>query len=325
MRTWQTLALVPALVLAARAADKEPAKEGPVKAAEPGTLVVLDAAGKEQKLKAWKFASGTRRLGWLAPDRPADKPADKPGDKTPGRAPEAPAGPEALEFWAESEIHFVDGVPVTLIPLERLRALDYDADKETATARVAVGPEADETLTGSTKYKKFNKLVLEAEVDKGDLGVAEVRYLGGLPRGIKGIRFPPPKPPAARAPGRPAAVVTVDANKKTTHKVADLLPLYRLEDGGEKLLPTLYFRKTLKVDVGKVRKIVAADPEKDDAGWQVQLKDGSDETLVLLRAVEVEKRKAVLEGLVGRVPAGWMLFPVACVAEISFEPADTDK
>src|SRR5262249_59558034 len=45
-----------------------------------GTLVVIDAAGKEQKLKAWKFVAGTRPLSWLGatPARDGD---DKEPDK----------------------------------------------------------------------------------------------------------------------------------------------------------------------------------------------------------------------------------------------------
>jgi hypothetical protein len=318
MRTLAAL-LLPALALAACAADKEPVKERAVKPAEPGTLVILDASGKEQKLKAWKFAGGTRRLGWLAPERPAGKAAGaNKGPEEEPAAPATPAGPEALEFRAETDIQFVEGV-LTLIPLDRLRSLDYDNEMDTVTVRVAAGPGPDETLTGSTKYRKINKLVLEAEVDKGDLGVAEVRYFGGVPRGIRGIRFHAPRPPAAPPAGRPAVVTSADGKNKTTHKVRDLLPLYRFADGGEKLLPTLMFRKTLQIDVARVKKITAAESDRDDASWQVQLKGGSEETLTLLTGIEAEGRKATLQGLVGQVPAGYKLFPVAAIAEITFD------
>jgi hypothetical protein len=319
MRMWQALVVIPALALAVNAADKEPAKEPakePSKAAEPGTLVVVDAAGKEQKLKAWKFTAGTRRLGWLAP-APAPEPK-KDGERN-RRAPE-PAGPEALEFRPDTEIKFVEGV-VLLIPLDRLRSLDYDNEMETVTAKVAVPGGMDESLTGSTKYKKINKLVLEAEVDKGDLGIAEVRFLGGLPRGIRGIRFPAPQAPAAAPAGRPAVVTSLDGTKKTTHKVTELMPLYRVANG-EFLRPILMFRKTLKIDVAKVRKITVTEGDRDDASWQVQLKDGGDETLVLLPTIEMFGRKGTLEGVVGRVPVGWKLFPTASISEIVFDSTE---
>src|ERR1700738_5097195 len=70
-------------------------------AAAPGTLVVIDAAGKEQKLKTWIYVAGTRRLAWLAPaeKEPETKDKDKPDkDKPDKEKPAKPAGPEALEF-----------------------------------------------------------------------------------------------------------------------------------------------------------------------------------------------------------------------------------
>ncbi len=316
MRMWPMLAVAPALGLAVAAADKEP----PAKTAEPGTLVVLDAAGKEQKLKTWRFAAGTRRLGWLAPPRAPEPKKDADRDR---RNAETPAGPEALEFRPDTEIHFVEGV-VVLLPLDRLRSLDYDNEKETVTAQVAAAGGTEMALTGSTKYKKINKLVIEAEVDKGDLGIAEVRFFGGTPRGIRSVRFPAPQAAPAMPAGRPAVVTSLDGWKKTTHKVSDLMPLYRFADG-ERLLPTLMFRKTLKIDVAKVRKITAAESDRDDTSWQVQMKDGGDETLVLLPAIEIDGRKGTLEGLVGRVPAGWKLFPVLSVSEIVFDATEEPR
>ncbi len=56
-------------------ADAQPAKTDPPKA-EPASLIVIDGAGKEQKLKSYKFIQGTRRLAWLAP--PGEEPESKP-------------------------------------------------------------------------------------------------------------------------------------------------------------------------------------------------------------------------------------------------------
>jgi hypothetical protein len=320
MRLWLPLLLTPVLALAA-ADDKEPAKDTKAKSPEPGTLLVVDAAGKDQKLKTWKFVGGTRRLSWLAAARPEPKapPKKRSADQAAPEAAEPPAGPEALELRPETEIHFAEGV-LLLIPLDRLHSLDYDNDMETVTAKVAVATGMEETFTGSTKYKKINKLVLAAEVDKGDLGIADVRYLGGVPRGIRGIRFPAPAAVAAAPAGRAAVVVSADGKNKTTHKVSDLLAMYQVSENRQRLLPTLAFRKTLKIDLAKVKKITAGgEGEGAEPTWQVQLKDGNDESLVLLPSLEVEGRKATLEGLVGRVPAGYKLFPVDAIAEISFD------
>jgi hypothetical protein len=317
-KTWK---LLPAALAAALGAWAVAADEAP-KPVEPGMLVVLDAAGKEQKLKAWKVTAGTRRLGWLAPVAEKATTAESGEGKRAPRRKGPPAGPEALELRAEMKIEYAEGV-LTLVPLDRLRSLEYDNDKETVTARVATGPkpDGDEVLTGSTKYRRINKLVIEAEVDRGEQGIAEIKFLGGLPRGIRGVRFPPPKAPAAAPAGRPAAVVSADGEAKSTHKVADLQPLYQLADGGERLLPTLMFRKTLKLDVAKIAKIVTAGNENDPS-WQVTMKAGGDETLTLLHKIPFEGGQASLLGLVGRVPAGYKLFPVAAIAEIKFDATE---
>ena len=49
-----------------------------------------------------------------------------------------PTGPEALEFREENSTNFAKGI-LTLVPLERIRSIDYDNDKQVVTARVATG------------------------------------------------------------------------------------------------------------------------------------------------------------------------------------------
>lgn len=293
------------------------AAENKPKATESSVLVVVDAAGKEQKLKTWKFTEGIRRLGWLASAKTADSSDDAGKDKqaAPKGKQQPSSGPEALVLRAEMEIEYADGVQ-TLIPLTHLRSIDFDNEMETVTAQVGEG-ETAEKIAGSTKYKRINKLVIEAEVDRGDLGIAEVKYLGGVPRGIRSVRFPTSKALPPLPQGKRVLVVSADGRSKTTqHKVVDLLPLYRLPSGGEKLLPTIMFRKTLKLEVGKIKKIVAAG---DNGAWQVTMKDGGDETLTLLETIPYEGQSARLLGFVGRVPVGYKLFPASAVAEITFE------
>lgn len=281
------------------------AAEDKPKRAKSDALTILDAAGKEQKLKTWKFTEGVRRLAWLAADK--EKKA---------------VGPEALLVRAEMDIEYLEGV-LTLIPLEYVASLDFDAEMESMTVQVGDGDKA-EKVTGSIKYKRINKYTIEAEVDKGALGIAEVKYLGGLPRGIRAVYFPAPKSVPPLAKGRSAQVVSADGkSKKTTHSVVDLLPLYRLPDGGEKQIATLLFKKTLKLDVGKIKKIVTAG---DEGGWQVSLAEGGEETLTLLETMPFEGKSARLLGFVGRVPIGYKLFPVAAIAEITFDVEDkSDK
>jgi hypothetical protein len=311
------------VVVVVAADDKKEEKKKEDKPATGG-LVIVDARGKEQKLKTWEFVTGTRRLEWLAPPEKKD-PKDKEGEDGPRRpAVRRPQGPEALVFRDENSTGWVDGV-LTLIPLDRLRGLDFDEENQTATVRVAAGdkPDADVTLTGTTKYARMNKVTIEAEVDKGELGVAAVKYQGGVKGGIKGIRFPSAK--AAPAPaGRPAQVtVNLDGKKQVTEKVTDLQVLYRGLAGGEKLSPILLFKKTVKVPVDKLQKLVAAGGE--GAEWQLTLKGGSEETFTLLTTGELDGVRVRLEGLLGKVPAGYKLFPLHTVAEVQFDEAKPDK
>ncbi len=289
------------------------ADEPPKPDAAAGALVVVDSAGKEQKVTGWKFTVGTRRLSWLGPAADKEKP-EKPA---------APGGPEALEFRDDDSTLYENGI-LTLIPLDRLRSLDWDNDKEEVTAHVAAGPKTidDVTLTGPTGYKGINKVVLEAEVDKGEMGVAEFKYLGGIPKGIRGLRFPSATEPPSAPAGRTATVTTVYKEKKTTCKVADLQPLYRTA-GGEQLSPVLWFKKTLKVDVSKIQKITANDSE-DEPAWTVTDKDG-EQTLTPLLKTTIDGKPAELVGLLGRVPAGYKLFPVHTISEVQFEAADEAK
>jgi hypothetical protein len=297
-------------------------------------LVIIDSAGKEQKVKGWTASQGTRRLSWLTPaatpkEEPVkdkdDTPKDKGGKPIAKTRPRPSVGPEALEFREENSTTFVEGI-LTLVPLERIRAIEYD-DKDGVSVKVALDPKADGDLElkGTTKYRGINKLTLEAEVDKGELGVAQLKFLGGVPKGIRAVRFESPKP-GGTASGRVAAVTVADKAQKAPHTVFDLQPLYQGADGNELLLPMLHFKKTLKVDVGKVQKVVAHDSRDPDAvEWTVLLKDGTELTLSLLRTITHDGRTMHLEGMVGKAAAGYKLFPLHTFTEIQFDEVKGDK
>src|SRR5207302_11041109 len=116
---------------------------------------------------------------------------------------------------------------------------------------------------------------------------------------------------AAGAAGRPARV-TAEYRKKTEEKVTDLQALYRTPDG-EKLSPVLLFKKTLKIDLAKIKKLASAGG--DGAEWQVTLKDGG-EAFSVLEEGELDGKKVLLLGLLGRVPAGYKLYPASTIAEV---------
>jgi hypothetical protein len=298
-----------------RAADAE-------KPAESGTLIVVDANGKEQKLKTWKFTSGTRHLGWLAPLREPkgsgsgslEKGSDKPAEA------EKPVGPECIELREENSTTLVEGI-LTLVPREQIRSMEFDNTDEMVTVTVATSDRADDdvVLKGSTGYKGINKWTIESQVDKGDLGVAEIKFLAGVPKGIKGIHFPAPK--AGKQPtGGVSATITGNDSRKTEHRVKDLKALYALE-GGQKLASTLFFKATLKVDLAKIQKITAHESKsRGDAEWDVTLADGDTNTLTLIsQDVTLDGKRAALLGLVGKVPVGYKIFGIPTIAEIAFE------
>jgi hypothetical protein len=232
-------------------------------------------------------------------------------------------GPDALEFRDEDSTTFVEGI-LTLVPLEYLRSVSFDDEKQTATIKVATDvADGSDSYTGSTKYTEINKFTIAAEVDKGDLGIAEFKFLGGVTKGMKEMRFPSPKV-APDVKGRPASVTVADKGKKV-QKVFDLQPLYRTADG-ERLAPTLFFKKTLKIDVAKVKKLTSPGEGGNGEEWTVSMKDGQEETLTLLKVVTLDGKEAQFVGFVGKVRGGYKLFPAHTVADVQFdEMKDEEK
>jgi hypothetical protein len=304
-------------VLGGNAAD-EPAKSD----AEP--LIVLDSAGKEVKLKTWKITAGTRHLAWLASadkDDPKEKPAkDKGGKAAPKGKPTL--GPEAFELREMDSTKFAEGV-LTLVPLERLRSLAYDNEKKTIAVQAATGPKDGDkvTLTGETGFKTpVNVIIIDSTIDKGEQGIAEVKYIGGEEKGIKGVKFPATKVEAL-PPGRPALLSTRrdSGGGMTEHKIRDFQPLFRLADGKETLSPTLYFKATLKIDMAKIIHITRTAGQQGETVWVISVKGADDETLTLLTTPLIDGKAATLAGFIGRVPAGYKLFPAQIIQEVEFD------
>jgi hypothetical protein len=286
---------------------------------EMGTLVVVNAADKEEKVKSWSFKEGTKTMSWLAaPGEKEETPAKGKG-KTKAKI---ASGPLALVVRDELKIHFLAGV-VTLVPVDRLRTITFDKEKQTMNVQVVVSDKTEEdvTLVGTTAYKGINKLTIEAEVDKGEAGIAAVTYQGGISKGIKEVRFAPKKREAEKL-GRPAVVTTVDNDVKKMHQVHELQALYQVRSGSEKLSSQLMFRKTLKVDLTKVKKIAASSEESDDIVWQIVQKDGDDSTLTLLTTMPLDGENATLIGLLGKVSTGYKLFPAKRISVIEFDKTE---
>jgi hypothetical protein len=328
MTTWKQAILVLAGTLVAEVANT-PGLHGaddakPAPRAEAGVLIIVDGAGKEHKLKTWKIIMGTRRLSWLAPPAPRKVDEEK-GDKDPKKpaAPPAPSGPEALAFREENSTDLKDGI-FTYILLDRIKTIEYDNEKRAATVTVAVLGEKgnnEDILTGSTKYVGENKLTIEAEADLGELGVASVKFQGGIAKGVRSIRFPPPTVKDG-AVTRLAEVTIADKNKDV-HKVADLQPLYQLGDGSQRLIPTLLFKKTVKIDVAKIQKLSLS--EAGGLEFDVGLKDGKSLTLTMLdKTSPLDGKPAQLLGFVAKVPVGYKIYPLKPTPNNTFTAIQLD-
>jgi hypothetical protein len=287
---------------------------------------VTDTNGKQHKVTEWKWLAGTKRLGWLAPDKgEPEKDNGKAKDNGKGKKGKQPAatGPEAFVFRDATTINFLAGVQ-TLIPLDRLRSLTFDNDKKLLTVTAAADGDKDASMEGTTRYTNINWFSLEADVDRGDEGVASFRFLGGSSKGnVKSVRFPSTKVEPIKG-DRPAVVQTIDKSTKQEHKVSDLVALYSV-GGREKLSPILMFRKTLKLDVHKIKSITNASDDSEDVSWQVTRAGSEDSTLTLLERGTLDGQPAQLLGLVGKVPVGFKFFPVRRVASIHFDAAEAPK
>ena len=294
--TWSPLlgvAFAGLTTLCATAAD-EPAKTN------TGSLLVTDNGGKDHTLKTWKFTTDTRRLNWLAPK---DKPTE---------------GPEALEMRELDSTRFAEGV-VTVVPLGRLLTLQYDAKADTVKLTAATGPQDSDktTLTGSTGYKNTNRPTLEGQVDKD---AEKLTFLCGVGKGIKAAKFPVTKI-EAQPVGHTAVLMTVrNGEDPTTHKMSDFQPLYRFADGREILSPTLYC-KTTKVDMSKVTQIKLSAGLEGAIVWVLSFQGKKDdETLTLEPTPKIDGKEATLVNFIGRVPAGYKLFPTSLIDDVEFDP-----
>jgi hypothetical protein len=291
---------------------KEPQKVEKQDGKDGYLLVVPPTGGKEVKLVDWHFSHGTRHFS-LAGDAPK-----KPKSKT-------AQGPEYLEFREEKSTTFKDGI-LTLVPLASIRKIDYDREKKTVAVVVVKAGAKDETLTGVTKFVGINKLTLEADAVLDGLGAAIVKFQGGVEKGgLHSITFPAPKA-VADVKGIAANLVAAD-KEKTKHTAHEVLPLY-LIDGSYRVLPYLMFKKTVKIDMDKIaslRFIPSQDKKKISCDFEVTLKDGAKHTLTLLTKIDLgAKKSASFEGLVGRVPVGYKLFPPHTIQELH-APIDDEK
>lgn len=250
----------------------------------PTEATVTDVEGKELKVSALKFGTGTRRLAWADPD-----------DKK---------GPLVLELREPHSTTYAKGV-VTYVPVGSIESIKYDYDKQLASVAVKGVPEP---LAGTLQYKGINALAFE-----GTAGDKAAKFGGGVftKDHIKGVAFAGAKPVPARA-GAPWQVQIDQAKAMDpTLKASNFKFLYQYAGGAEVLSDTAGARKgdPLKLDAVTQLTVLAVDQNTHVAVVEV-LAGESERVVVIPQEVEKDGKKGVLVGLVGEVEAGWKLFPL---------------
>ena len=274
--------------------------------------IIHDAQTKIRLTEA-RFSAGTRRLSWLAVEEKSAKAKSK-----------APAGPEYLEFREDKTPMYTDDV-VTYIPLVSVMRLEYEHEKKLVRVTVKQAGDKDLTLAGPTKYANINKFSLDAAVAaKSDLtldGALQIQD-GRMKVPFRGLIHGGAKPVAAPT-GRSATVIVRDM-EKTPHQVHGLAPLYKV-GAGQKLASVLMFQKIGQLDLSKIaslRQLPPTDKKQTYSHeYEVTQAGREKEMLTLLDVTQLDgNAKATLVGLVGSVPAGYKLFPMAIIAEVRFDP-----
>jgi hypothetical protein len=286
---------------------------GLVGAADPpaglGPAVVVDAAGKEVKLDRVKFATGVRRLAWLADPKGVTATED------------VKKGPLALELREPNSTTYAKGV-VTLVPLSGVESIRYEYDKQTVSVAVKGLPAP---LTGSLQFKGVNAVTFE-----GDAGGVVGKFSGGTAKtGVKSITFPTAKPLVIpRSPG-PSWAVQIDQPKAgdPVLTVRTLKVLYHyLPGGAEEAADALPVRKGDPLSFMtpfKRLEVLAVDGTNHRAAAELEPAAGPDRLVVFPLTKQLDKRTGTVVGLLGEVDAGWKLFPLHTVKTI--RPAEEKK
>ncbi|MFO0965900.1 MAG: hypothetical protein U0793_10000 [Gemmataceae bacterium] len=250
-------------------------------------LILIDGADKNIPLKDWSFATGTKHLTWLAPK-------EERGKKD--------AGPEYLEFRVTKAEMYQEDV-TTYIPLSALKEIEYDHKAKEVAVTLVNAEGKDVTLRGPTKFKAINQFTIDGAVAPTTFEIGgAVRLTEGAARfGFKKLKFP--EPTAAAAVAGAEATVVVRGKEKVSHTVHGLVPLYRV-GGGYRLVPSLFFQKTVVIDWPDVAKMTHMAPAGKKGGlldFEVEKRDGTKQGLTLLEKTSLgEKEAGVLVGLIAR-------------------------
>jgi hypothetical protein len=280
-RVWVTVGLVLASWLAgAPAADT------------PEEATVTDAEGKEVKVTAPKFGTGTHRLSWLADPASATEDAKK--------------GPLALELREPHSTTYAKGI-VTYVPVGSVESIKYDYDKQVSSVGVKG---LTEPLAGTLQYKGINVLAFSGAVD----GKTTTFSGGAFTKGnIKAVAFAGAQPVPKRTGANWQIQIDQPKAENPTLKAANFKFLYLYPGGVEVLADAATVRKgdPFKLDDSvNAFAPVAVDQNTHMAAVEVQAGDGPEKIIIIPQEIEKDGKKGTLAGLLGEVEAGWKLFPL---------------
>lgn len=269
-------------------------------AADPipdASAVVVDGEGKEVKLTAVKFTTGTRRLAWLADPN--------------GTTEDAKKGPLALEVRESLSTTYAKGV-ITLVQVSHLESATYDYDKKVVNLSVKG---LKEPLMGTLEYRGLNVLGMSALVDGKAAAFSAGVFGKSAAKAVKKVTFPEAKAlPEPMPTGTTWAVQIIQPTAKDpTLTVRNLKALYQFPGGIEHLEGGIPVRKGAMLPLnGTVKRleILATDTNTNMTAAEVETTTGPERIIIIPLTQELEKKTGTLIGFVGEVDAGWKLFPL---------------
>lgn len=273
-----------------------------VEAEEPaaGEVILTDLDGKEHKLTAVKFTSGTRRLAWQADPK--------------GTTEDAKKGPLVL---AVRELHSttrVDGI-VTYIPVNSIESARFDFEKDSALLAVKG---ITQPLMGELGFPKTNILGLNGMLD----GKA-ASYTGGI-RGkptLKSISFGGAVPVPKRPTGKTWNVQIVQPKAENpTLSIRNLKVLYSYPGGVEEIVDAFPVRKGTPIafDESLKRFEFLADGQNTDySAAEVEIGTTPERVVAIPHKQEKDKKVGTLLGFIGEVDAGWKFLPLHTIKVIT--------
>lgn len=257
-------------------------------------LLITDGSGKEHRLSSWKFVEGSKEIDWV---RDNDLPL------------------QTLRF-VEGKGSLLKNHVTTFVPIKSVQSLNFDEKKNTVKLTILGHDKKELILEGPLGYVGVNVFAVETTTEVDDLGKAKFKFQGGVPRGIRSIRFPNPMPLEFKAKDPLALIRTLD-RQGNLHNVSNPQALYMKQNRSEVLRQGLHFEETIKIALNKLAKMIQVGNGGRQLVYDVTLPSGWQKPLVLRTTHTLTKKQTeFFVGLVGECETGYKLFPMPSITAI---------